>query len=199
MTRNSIVIILMTAALVCAAPVMAEGNDPRQPVLGLGITGELLLHNDGLYIGTGGTTALSLRYGVYDTYVSVFIISDIGWRFDARTMLVRAGGELYLTAGCLGVHVDIFDTIRVNERRAFTTPGLSAGAVTSIPTNPSFTIFVGGTWFNENKPEMAIRLSIVYNFWGPQGVFITPTMSGWLNDSSRLKKADSLKKSPTSM
>lgn len=193
MTGRICVGVLMAAALTFAAPVSAEEDNPTQKVLGLGVTGELLLHNDGLYIGTGGTTALSLRYGIYDSYISAFIMGDIGWRFDARTMLVRAGGELYMSSGMLGAHVDIFETIRVNERRAFTVPGLSAGAVTSIPTNPSFTIFIGGTWFNETRPEMSIRLSIVYNFRGQQGVFVTNTMSSWLNDKYWSKKADSPK------
>lgn len=167
----------MTIMLHAATATAVETGQGRN-IVGLGVTGAFhcpsIFHNR-----NDGSIDLSFRYGFYDPYMSMFITADAGWRFGTERLVVRTGAEVIIGAGALGVHVDVFESLRVRERRFFTVPGISAGAVTSYPSNPSFTLFVGGQWYNESRPEFVMRLSVVYDLFGTRGVFDTPAAGYW--------------------
>ena len=48
-------------------------------------------------------------------------------------------------------------------------PGVSAGLVSSLPFNPSITLFAGGQFFNGRKPEFLLRCTLAFNVLSSPG------------------------------
>jgi hypothetical protein len=158
--RRTIVLAIACAALAVVSPGEAGAHsDFLTRVTGFGLSGDYGYRHEVTQFHDGGLYA-SFKYGVFG-FMSAFFCADAGYRFHSGEMVVRAGGEGYF--GPAGLRVDVFQTFPVRERKKVPVPGLAAGFTAVLPSNPSPSIFLGGQFFNNKRPEVVVRLGIVFN------------------------------------
>lgn len=155
--KHTRMILVMLLWLLCVEVLALAHGDYTRRVIAIGASSEYAYMRDSGKVRHDAGALISCRMGFY-SFFSLFFCADAGYRITSRRVLYRAGGEGYLGPGIIVLHADLFSTVAMKPGGRSDVPGVSAGLVSSLPFNPSITLFAGGSFSTARNPNCSCVL-----------------------------------------
>ena len=146
---------VILAAALATVPLPASANSMVKRYHGVGIAADLAIQDN-----VDGALYLSGKYG-FIGIVGGLLSADIGYRFRAKELRVKAGIGGYLWI--FGLQVDYVSAITLEAPSSYS-PGVSYALVLLIPTSSRFltSLTAGGQSIQDHGTEFTIGLSVVF-------------------------------------